>query len=95
MGAVVGFVASVLVALARKRSARLEADKIVEAARKEAEEVHRKAEVSAKEELHRRREDFEKETRETRTELKLLEKRLVKREDALERKAELTGKREK
>jgi len=95
VGAVVGFVASVLVALARKRSARLEADKILEAARKEAEEVHRKAEVSAKEELHRRREDFEKETRETRTELKLLEKRLVKREDALERKAELTGKREK
>jgi len=91
----VGFAASSLVALARKRNARREAATITDRAQADADEIVRKAEVAAKEELHRRREEFENETRETRTELKLLEKRLVKREDALERKADLTTKREK
>ena len=91
----VGYGANLFVGYLRKRSAARDAQRIIEAARQEAEEVHRKAEVAAKEELLRRREEFERETRETRTELKLLEKRLVKREDALERKAEVTAKREK
>ena len=94
-GAAVGVGACLLVGLLRKRSAKAHAAAILAAAEKEAEEIRQKAEVVAKEELHRRREEFEKEARETRTELKLLEKRLVKREDALERKAELTAKREK
>ena len=95
VGGAAGYGAGQLVGYLRKRNARREASQIREAARGEAEEIHRQAEVEAKEELIRRREDFERETREARTELKLLEKRLVKREDALERKAELTGKREK
>ena len=94
-GVAVGFGACLLVGFARKTNARREAAKIAGGARLEAQEIVRKAEVAAKEELHRRREEFEQETRETRTELKLLEKRLVKREDALERKGELTSKREK
>ena len=92
---VVGFGIHCLIALVRKQSARRQAARIVEAAKGEAEDVRRKADVAAKEELLRRREEFDQETRETRTELKLLEKRLVKREDALERKAEHTAKREK
>lgn len=91
----VGYGASQLIGHVQKRNARREASQILEAARQEAEEIRRQAEVKAKEELLRRREEFERETREARTELKLLEKRLVKREDALERKAELTSKREK
>jgi len=95
VGVVVGVGGSLLVGFLRKRSARAQAAAIVKEARREAEEIRQRAEVVAKEELHRRREEFENEARETRTELKLLEKRLVKREDALERKAELTTKREK
>jgi len=91
----VGFGIHALIGLVRKQNARTQAAKIAEAAAAEADEVKRKAEISAKEELIRRREEFEEETRETRTELKLLEKRLVKREDNLERKAEHTTKREK
>ncbi len=93
--AVVGFGLSLLVAFVRKHGARTEAAKILQTANQDAEDVTRKAEVAAKEELLKRREKFEEETRETRTELKLLEKRLVKREDALERKAENTTKRER
>ncbi len=91
----IGYGVSQLVGYIQKRNARCEAGEILGTARAEADEVHRQAEVEAKEELIRRREDFERETREARTELKLIEKRLVKREDALERKAEMTGKREK
>ena len=91
----VGYGASQLVAYIQRRNARRKASEILAGARQEADEVRRRADVVAKEELLRRREDFERETRETRTELKLLEKRLVKREDALERKSELTTKREK
>ena len=90
-----GFGVSLLVTLVQKQKARQEAAGVVEAARAEAAATIRKAEVAAKDELHRRREEFEEETRETRTELKLLEKRLVKREDGLERKSEVITKREK
>ena len=93
--AALGFGLNALVAFLRKQSARSEAAKIIQAAEAEAQEVKRNAEVEAREELIRRREEFEEETRETRTELKLLEKRLVKREDALERKAENMAKRER
>jgi len=93
--AALGFALNALAAFLRKQSARSEAAKIIQAAKAEAQEVKRNAEVEAKEELIRRREEFEEETRETRTELKLLEKRLVKREDALERKAENMAKRER
>jgi len=93
--AALGFALNALVAFLRKQSARSEAAKIIQAVEAEAQEVKRNAEIEAKEELIRRREEFEEETRETRTELKLLEKRLVKREDALERKAENMAKRER
>jgi len=92
---VLGCGLSILVAFVRKQGARSQAARIVKTAEQEAEDVRRKAEVAAKEELLKRREEFDGETRETRTELKLLEKRLVKREDALERKAESTTKRER
>ena len=93
--AALGFGLSVAVAFLRKQSARADAAKIAQAAEREADDIRRKGEVSAKEELIKRREEFDEETRETRTELKLLEKRLVKREDAIERKAEQTAKRER
>jgi len=95
IGLGVGYGASELVSYILKRNARRKADELLAAARAEADETRRQAEVDAKEEVLRRREEFERETREARTELKLLEKRLVKREDGLERKAELTSKREK
>ncbi|MBM4042765.1 MAG: ribonuclease Y [Planctomycetes bacterium] len=90
-----GYGASQLLGYIQRRSARREADKLLSAARQDGEEIRQKAEVAAKQELLRLREEFERETREARTQLKLLEKRLVKREDGLERKAEMTAKREK
>jgi ribonuclease Y len=95
LGGAVGAGITFVVGMVQKQSAKAKAAKLLEAAQAEAGEVRRKAQVDAKEELLRRIQEFEEETRETRTELKLVEKRLVKREDALERKAEGIAKREK
>jgi len=70
-----------------------EASRIIQQARKEAEEVRKKGELESKAEFVRRSEQFEKEAAEIRNELRETERRLAKREDNLERKMEaLTSK---
>lgn len=61
----------------------------------EAEKIKKEAELAVKAELYQRREVFEKETQETKMELRQQEKRLSKREDNLERKMELLTKKER
>ncbi|HEY8450254.1 MAG TPA: ribonuclease Y [Bacillota bacterium] len=68
-------------------SAEEEAKRILTEARTQAEAVKREALVEAKEEVHRLRGDLERETRERRNELQLLERRILQKEEALERKA--------
>jgi ribonucrease Y len=68
---------------------------LIEEAQREAEKIKRETELSVKAELYQRREIFEKETQETRIELRQQEKRLSKREDNLERKMELLTKKER
>ncbi len=68
---------------------------LIEEAQREAERIKKEAEVAIKAELYQRRESFEKETQETRLELRQHEKRLSKREDNLERKMELLTKKER
>lgn len=62
---------------------------------KRLKKIKKEAELAAKAELYQRREAFEKETQETKMELRLHEKRLSKREDNLERKMELLTKKER
>ena len=68
---------------------------LIEESRQEAEKIKKEADLAAKTELFQRREAFEKETQETRMELRQQEKRLSKREDNLERKIELLTKKER
>lgn len=68
---------------------------LIEEAQREAEKIKKETELSVKAELYQRREIFEKETQETRIELRQQEKRLSKREDNLERKMELLTKKER
>ncbi|MCR4321259.1 MAG: ribonuclease Y [Candidatus Brocadiaceae bacterium] len=68
---------------------------LIEESTREAGKVRKEAELAAKAELYQRREAFEKETQETRMELKQQERRLSKREDNLERKMELLTKKER
>ena len=63
-----------------------QADKVLDDARKEADTAVKTAELQAKAEYSKWQEQFQKETAETRAELRDLEKRLAKREDNLEGK---------
>ena len=68
---------------------------VIKEAKSEAERIVKGADISAREELYKRKERFEKETQDTRQELRQLEKRLSKREDNLERKIDIMTKKEK
>ncbi len=68
---------------------------VIKEAKSEAERIIKGADISAREELYKRKEGFDKETQDTRHELRQLEKRLSKREDNLERKIDIMTKKEK
>jgi ribonuclease Y len=67
----------------------------IKEAKLEAERIIKNADISAREELFKKKENFEKETQETRQEQRHLEKRLSKREDSIERKIDIMTKKEK
>ena len=75
--------------------ARAEADRLVEAAKREAQTARKQVELEGQQELIARREAFEKETNQVRNELKETERRLTKREDNLDRKLDALGTKEK
>lgn len=60
--------------------------KLIEDAQKRAEVIRKETVLEAQEEVHRLRNEFEKEIRERRNETIKLEKRIVQREEALDRK---------
>ncbi len=68
---------------------------VVKEAKSEAERIVKNAAITTREEAYKRREVIEKETQETRQELRHLERRLSKREDNLERKIDVLTKKEK
>ncbi len=68
---------------------------VISDAKLEAERIIKSADISAREELFKKKENFEKETLETRQEQRNLEKRLSKREDSIERKIDIMTKKEK
>jgi ribonuclease Y len=70
----------------RQQERRRRAERLLEDAAKEADTAIKTAELQAKAEYSKWQEQFQKETAETRTELRELEKRLAKREDNLEGK---------
>lgn len=79
----------------KKQEAQKESERVIAEARQRADQLVQEAKVEAKEEHLRRREEFEKETANTRNELKELERRISKREDALDRKVEEVAGKEK
>lgn len=68
---------------------------VIKEAQTAAERIIKGADIAAREDLFKRKELFERETQETRHELRQLEKRLSKREDNLERKIDIMTKKEK
>ena len=94
IGFAAGFLARYLYAKSKRKVAGKIAGDILEQAREEAEEYLRQAEIKAKAELLAAREVLENDTRKERNELKQLEKRLLKREDNLDRKSETLEEKE-
>ena len=95
VGAGIGLVVMWVVQRQRVNAAGQRAKELVEQAERAADGIRKETQLKAKEELFNRREAFEKETQETRTELRDLERRLAKREDNIERKADVISKKEK
>jgi len=90
-----GYLLRRTIAEARIRSAEVAARQILEEARKEAEARQRETIVEAKDEAFRLKREAEKEIREQRADLQRQERRVVQREENLERKTEGLEKRER
>jgi ribonucrease Y len=92
---VLGFFLSNLISSKKHKFAGEKAKQIVEQAHKEAQNLKKEIELEAKDLKLKLRADFEIETKETRQELKELEKRLMQREENIERKSDLIDRKEK
>jgi ribonuclease Y len=94
-GLAAGIVIMVVVEQVRKSNRRKEASDVVDQARREAEQIVHDGQMRAKEESIKLKDQFQKETAQTRAELKDIEKRLAKREDNLEGKLDTLNTKEK
>ncbi len=81
-----GYFMRKLIAESKISSAEAAAKKIIEEATQEANSLKREKHLEAKEEAHRLRNELEKETKERRSELQRQERRLVQKEESLDRK---------
>jgi ribonucrease Y len=81
-----GYFARKIIAEAKISSAEAAAKKIIEEANHEANALKREKQLEAKEEAHRLRSDLEKESRDRRSELQRMERRLLQKEESLDRK---------
>jgi ribonucrease Y len=77
------------------RNAEQQAQSILEQAKKEAQDRHREVELESKDLLYRMRQDFERETKDRRQEISVLEKRLAQKEENIDRRLDLLEKKEK
>ncbi|MBC7217278.1 MAG: ribonuclease Y [Candidatus Caldatribacterium sp.] len=98
LGLAIGFVAGIFfvtLQLARqKENARLQAQKMVEEAARQAENLKKEALLSGREEVLREKQALEEEIQKKRKELQNLENRLLRREEILERRMEQLEKSE-
>jgi len=94
VGGAAGYLVRRALAEAAVGSAEAEAKRLVETAEREAESKQRELLVGAREEVQRLRAEFDREAREQRGEQQRLEKRVLQREEVLERKIEGLEQRE-
>ncbi|GIM27785.1 ribonuclease Y [Clostridium polyendosporum] len=66
----------------------------LENAKKEAEAIKKESILEAKEEVHKLRNDFERESRERRSEIQRFERRLIQREESLDKKGDVLEKKD-
>lgn len=99
VSAVVGCILALLLkgALGAKKvkNAENDAEKIVKTAQSEANGLIKEAKIEAKDRLFKMKSDFDSEAKETRSELKTLERRLIQKEENIDRKTDIFDQREK
>ncbi|MCX5694356.1 MAG: ribonuclease Y [Candidatus Omnitrophica bacterium] len=77
------------------KSAELQAEYILDVAKKDVLDKRREAELEAKDLLYRMRQDFEREIKDRKLEIVNLEKRLTQKEENIDRRIDLVEKKEK
>ncbi|MDP8234420.1 MAG: ribonuclease Y [Candidatus Saelkia tenebricola] len=92
---VIGYIVRTTIAKKNVKTAEYQAKDIIKKAEDEANARKKKSDVEAKELLFKLRADFDKENKERRQELAELERRLLQREENIERKFELLDQKEK
>jgi ribonuclease Y len=99
LGAIVFFIGGYFFRniLGRQRvdAANKEANGVRELAQREAETIRKEAQLQAKDTLLKMRQDFEKETKERRDELTSMEKRVLQREENMDKRVDILDKKEK
>jgi ribonuclease Y len=94
VGCLIGYFVRKSIAEGKVNSAELLARKLIEEAEKEVETTKKELLIEAKEEVHKLRSEFERESRERRNELQKIERRLIQKEETLDRKADNFEKKE-
>lgn len=92
---VAGYFLSRFFADKRLRAAETKAKELTESVQREIENRKKEVELAAKDTVIKLRQDFEKETKDRREEIATTEKRMLQREENLERRADLLEKKEK
>ncbi len=91
----IGYFSCIFVYKKKQLASEKKMQDLIDESKRVADKIKKEADLAVKTELFQRREAFEKETQETKMELRQQEKRLSKREDNLERKMELLTKKER
>ncbi|MGE5629427.1 MAG: ribonuclease Y [Solirubrobacterales bacterium] len=94
IGLVAAFIISQNKAKGILKTAQEESKKIMQDADKVAETKKKEAILEAKEEMHKLRNDFDKESKDRRNEIQRLERRLLQREESIDKKSDMLEKRE-
>jgi ribonuclease Y len=94
LGAILGFLIRKKVVEAKLESAEILAERIIEEAKKKGETERREATLQARDELYQTKLELEKEAKERKAELQLIEKRLAQKEENFDNKIALMDQKE-
>ena len=94
VGLLIGFIVAFIINNNRVSKASIEADKLLNQAKKDVEKLKRDASIEQKEIAHKLKLDLDKEIRERKEEIKVSEDRLLQRESNMDKRDELSQKRE-
>ncbi len=94
VGAIVGFVVSIIINAIRGKGAENKANKLIDQAKKEAEKQKRDSILQLKEESYKIKQETDNEVKEKKAEIKEQEERLLQREKSLDKREEILQNRD-